>query len=81
MKKKLFVLIVVLLASLLTACGGSTSQGGVTTTPSAGTIKATISGLGKLSGDFSVYGIAADDTAVWVHNGDTGTLLRTMPFK
>ncbi len=79
MKRKLVLLIVVLLASLLTACGGSTSQGGVTATPSTGTISATISGLGKLSGDFSAYGIAADDTAVWVHNGDAGTLLRIDP--
>jgi YVTN family beta-propeller protein len=79
MKRKLFLLIVMLLAGLLAACGGSSSQSGVTATPSAGTISATISGLGALKGPFAAYGIAADDTAVWVHNGDTGTLLRIDP--
>jgi DNA-binding beta-propeller fold protein YncE len=47
--------------------------------PTAGTIAATISGIGPLRGSFPYYGIAADDTAVWVHNGDDGTLLRIDP--
>ena len=71
------------------ACGSSASQAGapltptVTTTPTpslpaAGTISATIPGLEALSGH-AVYGIAADDTAVWVYNGETGKLLRIDP--
>jgi len=92
MKRKLFLLIVMVLAGLLTACGGNPSQGGVTATPttaritptptlpSAGTVSARISGLGSLGGGpFAAYGIAADDTAVWIHNGDEGTLLRIDP--
>src|SRR5712691_6866148 len=58
MNKKLVLLIVVLLASLLTACAGGASQGSgpatpttarITSTPTlppAGTVSATISGLG-----------------------------------
>jgi DNA-binding beta-propeller fold protein YncE len=42
-------------------------------------VSATITGLGALKGSFSNYGIAADDTAIWVHNGDTGNLLRIDP--
>jgi streptogramin lyase len=42
-------------------------------------VSATITGLGALSGQFSAYGIAADDTAVWIHNGDTGKLVRIDP--
>jgi DNA-binding beta-propeller fold protein YncE len=47
--------------------------------PSAGTVAATIGGIGPLRGSFPYYGIAADNTAVWVHNGDDGTLLRIDP--
>lgn len=43
--------------------------------PLAGTISATISGLGALTGHHG-YGMAADDTAVWIYNGETGNLLR-----
>jgi YVTN family beta-propeller protein len=47
--------------------------------PTAGTVVTTITGIGPLRGSFPSYGIAADDTAVWVHNGDDGTLLRIDP--
>jgi YVTN family beta-propeller protein len=76
MNKKLFVFLAVSLVCLLTACGGGTASHGVTAIPPIGTVSATISGLGPLSGQFDYYGMAADDTSVWVHNGDGGTLLR-----
>ncbi len=88
MKKKPLLLMVVLLASVVTACGGSTTPSGVTASPTptlpsppvAGTISATISGLGSLSGGpFVAYGMAADNSVVWIHNGDTGTLVRIDP--
>jgi YVTN family beta-propeller protein len=51
-----------------------------------GTVSATISGLGTLAPDIAhgglsngAYGIAANDAAVWVHNGDSGSLLRVDP--
>jgi YVTN family beta-propeller protein len=51
-----------------------------------GTVSATISGLGTMAPDTAhnglsngVYGIAANDAAVWVHNGDSGLLLRVDP--
>ena len=70
-----------LCALVFAACGPSTAQtGGATTqaTPTlrpAGTVSATISPLG-LNDD---YEIAADDTAVWVHDGLAATLLRIDP--
>jgi YVTN family beta-propeller protein len=80
---------VVLLLCVLAfaACGSSTSQTGgqgattvpppATPLPSAGTVSATISGLGPNSLYDQV--LAADDTAVWVHNGGAGTLVRVDP--
>ena len=47
--------------------------------PSAGTISATISGLGAISQPNDGYGMAADSTAVWVYNGETGNLFRIDP--
>src|SRR5262249_10594252 len=93
------VLLITLLASALFLRLGRQTGGigpGVTATPvqppptatlpSAGTITATISGLGQISPDQCLqvcgpngYGIAASDTAVWILNGDTGTLLRIDP--
>src|SRR5262245_7594638 len=67
------------------ACGGTTQAGGspppsaTPTLPSAGTVSATISGLGPNRAASNGYELAADDTAVWVHNGQTGTLLRIDP--
>jgi YVTN family beta-propeller protein len=54
-------------------------------TPSIGRVTATISGLGTApemqSGGVSggTFEVAATDDAVWVHNGDTGVLLRIDP--
>ena len=83
MKKKLFVLMVVAAMCLLSACTGSAGASGpksITPTPRGfGRITATISGLGSLPGEFDTYGIAADDTAVWVHNGDADDVLRIDP--
>jgi virginiamycin B lyase len=44
---------------------------------SAGTVSATISGLG--ANDQFDDAIAASDTAIWVHNGQAGTLVRIDP--
>jgi YVTN family beta-propeller protein len=79
MKKKLFMLVVVALMVLLSACAGATSPGGRTSAKSIGKVIATISGLGSLPGQFDTYGMAADDTAIWVHNGDGGDVLRIDP--
>jgi YVTN family beta-propeller protein len=79
MKKKQLVLLVAVLMSLLAACSGSTSSGGETGTKSIGKVIATISGLGSLPGQFDTYGMAADDSAVWVHNGAGGDVLRIDP--
>jgi DNA-binding beta-propeller fold protein YncE len=55
------------------------------TTPSLGTVTATVSGLGTapiiVNGGVSggAYAMAANDDAVWVHNGDTGMLFRIDP--
>src|SRR5262249_4342843 len=45
--------------------------------PSAGIVSATISGLGPNNQYDNA--LAADDTAVWVHNGGAGTLVRVDP--
>jgi YVTN family beta-propeller protein len=79
MNKKLLVFLAVSLACLLTACSGGAASHGATATPTGGTVVATISGLGPLPGQFDSYGMAADDTAVWVHNGDGGNLFRIDP--
>jgi streptogramin lyase len=83
MPKKQSLLLVAMLATLLAACGGGSASGGAvtpTTKPTIGSVTATITGLGPLSnGPFFTYGIAADDSAVWVHNGDNGAILRIDP--
>jgi virginiamycin B lyase len=79
MKKKRLVLLIAVIMSLLTACSESTSLGGGPHTKSIGKVIATISGLGSLPDPFDTYGMAADDTAVWVHNGDGGDVLRIDP--
>lgn len=79
--------IALLCVLVLAACGSNTSRAGKPTiTPtslaSAGTISATITGLGALTPPFTSdanYAIAADESAVWVHNGQTGNLLRIDP--
>jgi len=79
----LLLLCALLSALLVAACGSSTSQTATppTATPapltSAGTVSATISGLG--ANPEHDYGIAASDTAIWVRNGATGTLVRIAP--
>jgi DNA-binding beta-propeller fold protein YncE len=52
-----------------------------------GTVSATIAGLGTMAPDTQhsslsggAYGIAASDSAVWVHNGDSGLLLQVDPY-
>jgi YVTN family beta-propeller protein len=79
MKKKLVTALVVALICLLSACAGSTSSGGDSPPKSVGKVTATISGLGSLPGEFDTYGMAADDTAVWVHNGDGDDVIRIDP--
>jgi YVTN family beta-propeller protein len=56
----------------ITSCG-STNAG--SKAPSIGRISARISSVGVLSQD-DLYDIAADDTAVWVHNGPRGIVTR-----
>ncbi|HEX3270585.1 MAG TPA: hypothetical protein VHR15_08045 [Ktedonobacterales bacterium] len=78
----LFIFLVVIAACGTTSAGLGAVPAATTppALPAAGTVSATISGLGKLSGGaFADYGIAADDSAVWVHNGDTGMLVRVDP--
>jgi YVTN family beta-propeller protein len=63
---------------LFAGCGSAPGP----TTPSrssVGTISATIHGLGALSDPIDTYGIAADDTAVWVYNGESGKVIRIDP--
>lgn len=78
--------VLLLCALLVAACGSSSSQTTQPTTPptatptplpSAGTVSATITGLG---GNIQFDdGIAASNTAIWVHNGAAGTLVRIDP--
>jgi YVTN family beta-propeller protein len=77
-------MVMVMCVLVLAACGSSTGQaGGPTVTPSptpvpsAGTVSATISGLG--ASDQSGYEITGDDMAVWVYNGGSGNLFRIDP--
>lgn len=81
---------VLLVCALLFAACGSTKSGSTTATattlnvdphslPSAGTVSATLSSIGGAIDTGSIYGIAADDTAVWVHNSEKGTLVRVDP--
>jgi streptogramin lyase len=74
---------------LFAACGsgsgGSTTRGAtpgpisITTLPSAGTVSATIPFVGGVLTGYYLYGMAADDVAVWVHNAEQGTLVRVDP--
>jgi YVTN family beta-propeller protein len=50
-----------------------------TSLPSAGKIVATISGVGGTATPGYIYGMAADSTAVWVHNSEQGTVVRVDP--
>jgi streptogramin lyase len=59
---------------------GAPRQGATTT---IGTVSATIYGLGTMAPDtqhsgrsHGAYGMTANDSTVWVHNGDSGLLLR-----
>jgi YVTN family beta-propeller protein len=70
---------------LLAACGSSATTGNshphstpTPSQPSVGTVSATIPGLGTLSDPYS-FAIAADDTAVWVYNGESGKVIRVDP--
>ena len=83
--------VLLLCALLVAACGASTSQATSPTItpptatasatptplPSAGTVSATITGLGANTQVDN--GLAASDTAIWVHNGLAGTLVRIDP--
>lgn len=78
-----------LCALLFAACGsstiGSTSATATpapispTSLPAAGTVSATMPMIGGAINPPYTYGIAADDTAVWVHNSEQGTVLRVDP--
>jgi YVTN family beta-propeller protein len=49
------------------------------TLPPAGTVSATFPSIGGSIDSGYIYGLAADDTAVWVHNPSQGTVLRVDP--
>src|ERR1051326_3540145 len=78
--------VLLLCVPLLAACGSSPSQPGGQGTPaisptpsplpSAGTVSATIPGMGSDQDDNV---LAADDTAVWIDNGGAGVLVRVDP--
>jgi streptogramin lyase len=78
--------VLLLCVLVLAACGSSPSQEGGQGTPgisptpsplpSAGTVSATISGMGSDQDDNV---LAADDTAVWIDNGGAGVLVRVDP--
>jgi YVTN family beta-propeller protein len=73
---------VALFALLFAACGSAkapaTPGTRTTSTPSAGTVSATISGIGAQTGEAG-YSIAGSDSAVWVYNGEAGTIARVDP--
>lgn len=81
--------IVFLLGALVVvACGGQTGKSATPspthlppapTLPPAGIVSATISGVGALTLPGDRYGLAADETAVWVHNPETNTVIRIDP--
>jgi hypothetical protein len=91
MNQRLVLAGVGLQAIFLTARDGSASSGNTGAPPThvppsgwkvtgqLGAVSNTIAGLGPLKGEYSAYGVAADDTAIWVHNGDTGNLVRIGP--
>src|SRR5215469_2540837 len=88
MNKKLVTLLLVALMCLFSACSGTASRGTSSVATSTatvagpngvGTVIATISGLGSLPGEFDTYGMAEDDTAVWVHNVTGDDVLRIDP--
>ncbi len=76
-------------ALLFAACGSNTSQQAPATAtsgpvappslPSAGKVSATLFAIGGSMDPGYIFGIAADDTAVWVHNIAQGTVLRVDP--
>jgi YVTN family beta-propeller protein len=79
-----------LLCALVFAGCGSTTGGPTAPTaptgpvnpgslPSAGTVIATLSGIGGAIPAGFIYGIAVDDTAVWVHNTAQATVVRVDP--
>jgi YVTN family beta-propeller protein len=82
-------LTLLVVALLTAACGSSTVRSAPTpftsgpltpsALPSAGTISITIPSVGGQVDPGYIYGIAADDTAVWVHNAEHGTLVRVDP--
>ena len=65
--------------------GGTTSPTATTgpvnpiSLPSAGTVIATLSGIGGAIPAGFIYGIAIDDTAVWIHNSAQATVVRVNP--
>jgi YVTN family beta-propeller protein len=86
MRRKTFGLLILLMCALVGGGCGATSQVRVTPTPTftptsppIATVSATIAGLGALSQPYDSFGIAADDTAVWVYNGESGKVIRVDP--
>ncbi len=82
--------IILLCALVCAACGSGTSQStsptftSVPLTPTlptapGGTVSATIPSVGGEITPSYLYGMDADDTAVWVHNSEQGTVLRVDP--
>jgi len=89
LRRRLALLALPLCAVVAAACSSSSGSGAppggasprptiAPTLPAAGTVSATISGLGVLPPGHG-YKIVASDTAVWVLNGDSGNLLRIDP--
>jgi len=82
-------IVMLLCALLFAACGSSTSQAtppkltpapkAPTPLPPAGTVSAIIPSVGGAIQPGFIYGMAAGDTAVWVHNSEQGTVSRIDP--
>lgn len=62
-----------------TATTGPISPASLASLPSAGTVIATLSGIGGTIPAGLIYGIAVDNTAVWVHNSAQATVVRVDP--
>jgi YVTN family beta-propeller protein len=62
-----------------TATTGPISPASLAKLPSAGTVIATLSGIGGAIPAGFNEGIAVDDTAVWVHNAEQATVVRVNP--